>query len=190
VLLVHQRLVGIKHVVHSSGRGYLTGDRTPGQNSDSYSTCRSGRRRPWESRKQGREKEEEHRCRPEKRKKRIASVARDTHSAPAATAGRTACHRRPALIEPPPPLVLRRPGHPSRPGRHVLLRRRQTSSPPTLSLFPTSTGAAASASCAASGLVDPHRRCRPRRHRLRRSLAFASNAGQCRCVKEGENQSF
>jgi hypothetical protein len=58
----------------------------------------------------------------------------------------------------------------------------QTTPPPTLSLFLASTGAAASASCAASCLVDPHRRCRPRRHRLRRPPSFASNAGQYRSI--------
>jgi hypothetical protein len=38
--------------------------------------------------------------------------------------------RHPALIEPPPPPVRRRPGHPSRPGRLVHLRRRCTPPPP------------------------------------------------------------
>jgi hypothetical protein len=103
----------------NDGRGYLTGDRPPGRNPDSYCSYRSGRRRPGESRKRGREKEEQHHRLPDKRKRRIAAVARETRFAPAATAGRTACHRRPrpaalsrpprrpALIEPPPPPVLR-----------------------------------------------------------------------------------
>jgi hypothetical protein len=92
---------------------------------------------------------------------------------------------RPILIRPPPLLVRRHLGHPSRPGSLVLLRCRQNLPPLILSLFLASTddvvsvSCTASMSCIASGLVDPHRR--GVRHGVtgsRWSLAFASNTGE------------
>jgi hypothetical protein len=79
---------------------------------------------------------------------RSRSDTRD-RSAPAATTGRTACHRRlrpphrPALLEPLPPPVGHHPDHPSRPGSVVILRQQPTSPPPSLSFFLAFTGVAA-----------------------------------------------
>jgi hypothetical protein len=109
---------------------------------------------------------------------------RETRSAPAATAGRIAWHRRPqlaaltrpprrpALNEPPPSPVRRCPGRPSRPGSLFFSGAGVPPPPPTLILFlASSAAAAASASCTAFGLVSRHRcgvcRGKPWRHRGR-----------------------
>jgi hypothetical protein len=69
------------------------------------------------------------------------SLMNSSREPPAATAGQTACRRRPrpaalpcpprrpSLLEPPPPPVCRRPGHPSKP--------RRSSSSPTPTTSPT-----------------------------------------------------